>query len=476
VLTITWDDVGYYDAHTNLLDAFQLQLISLGNGNFDIVFRYENINWTTGDVSGGLPARPGYSAGDGDPSHYFELSGSGDQSSMLALPSTTGNTGIQGVYVFQVESGNVTSAPVANGAIQFSDSDAAEINTASFVPLNGGAGYLGTFSLDPVSETSGTGSVAWHFALASNEVQQFFSPSTGSPVTQAYDVTIAGDHSSSTTERVSLTVGTTADDVFDFNPGVGQDVVFEFSNQSGAADKIELSDFGFTDFSQLQLVSINNGNDTLISNLGVGVNVANLHASDFTFTNDSPGDPAVVPGTSDVLGDITFAAPNPADSLTATFAPERSDYIGTFTLGALTKSNGAASLGFEFDLGNDQINLGPGQTLTQSYGIAVTDAQNPAMNVSRTVSVSIGGLGNDNFVFHPGIGLDTIVNFDPQHDTIELDHFTNIQSMQQLESLITADAHGDAVIALGHHDSITVAGVTAAQLQQLAQTGHVIMH
>jgi hypothetical protein len=48
--------------------------------------------------------------------------------------------------------------------------------------------------------------------------------------------------------------------------------------------------------------------------------------------------------------------------------------------------------------------------------------------------------------------------------------------MQQLESLITADAHGDAVIALGHHDSITVAGVTAAQLQQLAQTGYVIMH
>src|SRR4029077_5572231 len=212
-------------------------------------------------------------------------------------------------------------------------------------------------------------------ALASHEVQQFFSPSTGRPVTQAYDVTIAGDHSSSTTERVSLTVGTTADDVFDFSPGVGQDVVFEFSNQSGAADKIELSDFGFTDFSQLQLVSINNGNDTLISNLGggdsitlIGVNVANLHSSDFAFTNDSFGDPAVAPGTSDVVGDITLAAPRPADSLTATFAPEGSDYIGTFTLGALTKSNGAASLGF--DLGNDQINLGPGQTLTQSYGIA----------------------------------------------------------------------------------------------------------
>lgn len=230
-------------------------------------------------------------------------------------------------------------------------------------------------------------------------------------------------------------------------------------------------------------MSINNGNDTLISNLGggdsitlIGVNVANLHSSDFTFTNGSSGDPAVVPGTSDVFGDVTFAAPNPADTLTASFAPKGSNYFGTFSLDPLTESNGLASLGFHFDLGGDQINLAPGQTLTQSYGIAVTDAQNPAMNVSRTVSVSIGGLGNDNFVFHLGIGLDTIVNFDPQHDTIELDHFTNIQSMQQLESLITADAHGDAVIALGHHDSITVAGVNAVQLQQLAQTGHVIMH
>ena len=40
VLTVTWDDVEYYAEHTNLLDAFQLQLISLGNGDFDIVFRY----------------------------------------------------------------------------------------------------------------------------------------------------------------------------------------------------------------------------------------------------------------------------------------------------------------------------------------------------------------------------------------------------------------------------------------------------
>jgi Ca2+-binding RTX toxin-like protein len=84
--------------------------------------------------------------------------------------------------------------------------------------------------------------------------------------------------------------------------------------------------------------------------------------------------------------------------------------------------------------------------------------------------VSIGGPGNDNFIFHPGVGADTIVNFNAQADTIELDHFANVQSTQQLTSLITADAHGDAVIELGHNDSITIPGTTASYLQAHLQS------
>ena len=51
-------------------DTFQIVLISEGNGNFDIEYRYNNIQWTTGDASGGAnglngtSARAGYSAGD----------------------------------------------------------------------------------------------------------------------------------------------------------------------------------------------------------------------------------------------------------------------------------------------------------------------------------------------------------------------------------------------------------------------------
>ena len=176
-----------------------------------------------------------------------------------------------------------------------------------------------------------------------------------------------------------------------------------------------------------------------------------------------------------VAGTIAFADTG-SDAQTATVTPEGSSYIGKFTLDPLTQSYGIASLGFAFDLGSDQINVAPGQALTQSYGITVSDPQHPDMNVNRTVSVSVGGPGNDNFVFQPGIGADTVLNFDPNHDTIELDHFANAQTVQQLESLITADAHGDAVIALGHNDSITLAGVTAAQLHQLAHAGQVLVH
>jgi Ca2+-binding RTX toxin-like protein len=84
--------------------------------------------------------------------------------------------------------------------------------------------------------------------------------------------------------------------------------------------------------------------------------------------------------------------------------------------------------------------------------------------------VSLGGTGNDNFVFQPGIGADTIVNFNPKVDTIELDHFVNAQTVQQLQALVTSNAHGDAVIDLGHNDSITLPGMTAAQLQAVLQS------
>jgi len=118
VLTVTWDDVGYYDRHSDKSNAFQLQLISLGNGEFDIVLRYEDISWTTGDASGGSGglggdvAIAGYSNGDGV--HFFQLSQSGNQAGMLSLPTAEGGRGIPGVFVFEVHAPEISVA-AANG-------------------------------------------------------------------------------------------------------------------------------------------------------------------------------------------------------------------------------------------------------------------------------------------------------------------------------------------------------------------------
>ena len=99
-------------------------------------------------------------------------------------------------------------------------------------------------------------------------------------------------------------------------------------------------------------------------------------------------------------------------------------------------------------------------------GTLITD---PPAATSGKMSTSIDA-SKDTFVFQPGIGADTMLNSNQHTDAIELDHFANIQSIQQLASLITADAHGDAVMELGHSDSITIPGMTPSYLQAHLQS------
>jgi hypothetical protein len=108
VFSVTWLEVGRYNQQTFPVNSFQLQLISEGDGNFDIVFRYQEINWTVGSASGSAYARAGYSAGNGE--NYFELGQSGDDAAMKNLPNTEGNTGIDGLFVFHVINGQVIDA------------------------------------------------------------------------------------------------------------------------------------------------------------------------------------------------------------------------------------------------------------------------------------------------------------------------------------------------------------------------------
>ncbi|MEA2834242.1 MAG: hypothetical protein QOG66_2444 [Methylobacteriaceae bacterium] len=88
----------------------------------------------------------------------------------------------------------------SSGTIQFSDAEAGDTHTASFTSQ---AGYVGTFSLDPVSESGGTGSVDWHFTVNNSDIQFL---SEGQSLTQTYQVNVADNHGGTTEQDVTITI------------------------------------------------------------------------------------------------------------------------------------------------------------------------------------------------------------------------------------------------------------------------------
>jgi Nidogen-like/Thrombospondin type 3 repeat len=120
---VNWDGVGvgYYSSNVDKLNKFQLLLVDRSDrqaGDFDIVFNYDQIQWETGDASGGSgglggsSARAGYSNGDANtPSSSLELPGSAVNGAFLDSNNDTGlinnsrNSVTLGRYVFDVTNG-----------------------------------------------------------------------------------------------------------------------------------------------------------------------------------------------------------------------------------------------------------------------------------------------------------------------------------------------------------------------------------
>ena len=211
VMTITWDHVGYFPASTDKLDTFQLVLINEGNGNFDIEYRYGDIQWTTGGAShgqdglGGTPARVGYSAGDGV--HYFELAQSGNQSALLDLANTDGNTGIAGVDHLVVRNGEV--GLTSTGTIDFSDPDLTDTHSIQSVTYTGAGTELGTLSLVKVADTTGTGNggqFAWTYTADPAAVRNALDGTDSHSKVETFDVVIGDGHGGTMTQTVSVTL------------------------------------------------------------------------------------------------------------------------------------------------------------------------------------------------------------------------------------------------------------------------------
>lgn len=123
---VNWPGVGYFNENIDKLNDFQLVLIDRSvagvagtEGDFDIEFNYNQIEWETGDASdgsnglGGSSARVGYSNGAAD---FFELPGSGVNGAFLnggsrSLVANSLNSDVAGRYLFAVRNGNVIVDP-----------------------------------------------------------------------------------------------------------------------------------------------------------------------------------------------------------------------------------------------------------------------------------------------------------------------------------------------------------------------------
>lgn len=119
----TWPGVGYFAAHTDKLNTFQLIMVDRSDvaaGDFDFYFNYDQIQWETGEASGGsnglggISAAAGYNAGQpGNPAGtYAQLAGSLTNGALLdggpdSLVAST-NDGVPGQFLFQVRNGTIT--------------------------------------------------------------------------------------------------------------------------------------------------------------------------------------------------------------------------------------------------------------------------------------------------------------------------------------------------------------------------------
>jgi len=115
---VTWNNVGFFYQNATRINNFQLVLRNMSGkpeysaGDFDIEFRYDRLEWTTGDASGGTgglggtPAQAGFDAGDNQ--NFFALPGS-FTADILDLQNTSNvlsNDDTSGLWSFAIRQGS----------------------------------------------------------------------------------------------------------------------------------------------------------------------------------------------------------------------------------------------------------------------------------------------------------------------------------------------------------------------------------
>jgi VCBS repeat-containing protein len=452
VMTITWDHVGYYPRATNKLDTFQLLLINEGNGNFDIEYRYGDIQWTTGGASGGsnglggTAARAGYSAGDG--SHYFEIPQSGNQSALLSLSSTPGNTGIAGVDHLEVRNGEVgPSSLTSTGTIDFSDPNLNDTHSIQSVTYTGSGNELGTLSLVKTTDTTGTGTggqFVWTYTADPATVKAALDGTASHSKVETFDVVISDGHDGGTvTQQVSVTlteptvtVTVLTPDGLDFHTHNALKEMGAGTIQSGGSS----TSFTILDSADNREFVIDGNNFTYSDGAVTGGTVTAFHE----FKAD---------GTT-ALADFTGLSVDAATWMSAVQQDAHGDKTAAEAL--------TSAYAYNFIGGPGADNFGSaGQADTLSgTGKDFFDGGGAPAGSHDTLT---GGAGST-FVFAQGYGALTITNFDQASgvfnrsdgDHIELDGFTGNPTVTYV--------NGNTVADYGHGDVLTLLNVNPANI------------
>jgi len=112
VFSVTWQEVGVYRRNAGVSNTFQLQLMDRGGGDLDIVFRYEQIGWTLGSGLTDAGARAGLASSRLTTPLWLE-------GPLEDLPVTSGNTGVDGLWLFEMRQGQVgDTVPISGIAMR----------------------------------------------------------------------------------------------------------------------------------------------------------------------------------------------------------------------------------------------------------------------------------------------------------------------------------------------------------------------
>ncbi len=137
VVTVTWYQVGVYRRNADVVNTFQLQLYDRGGGDFDIVFRYQDIDWVRGTGTGDDGARAGLAGPDLSGGAWIA---SDDPQGLLGLPTEAGNTGVAGLWVYEMRGGVVTGTVQDSGQNQRGSDGADTLTGTAFADQLDGQG------------------------------------------------------------------------------------------------------------------------------------------------------------------------------------------------------------------------------------------------------------------------------------------------------------------------------------------------